>query len=360
VPTRFELHREARRGNTARVRELLSSGAEINAVDSSGHTPLMYALESPAASVELVEVLLDGGAEVATNLAACCLGGGDPLKFKLVLNRGANVHYAPAGSGAVLGAAYSRDAARNPRLLELLEMLIARGVALNGITEYGESAVRVFSYLGRFDGVLLLLDSGADEAQLAWTSLHRAVALGTLADVQRLVSDGANLEARDWWERTPWLVAVKTGDIEKARYLVAAGSDTSVMGRGGVSPLDLAIESFHNSMLEWLIELGISVESTPDCGMTPLMNAVEAGNVEAVDILIAAGADVNRKTPCGSALGEVRNREIALRLLDAGADPKDLSFEGRRGILGLEPEPSELLFDATSDDFRAAPKIPLG
>jgi ankyrin repeat protein len=361
----LELHREAKRGNTARVRELLRGGAEVNASDRAGYTPLMYALESPAAPVELVQLLLDAGGAVAEtsgldgrrcNIASVCLRGGDPLKLALVLERGADLHYTGSyGYGALLDAVFSRNSDRDPRLLDVLRILIARGVALNGVSSYQESALRVLSRLGRFDAIQLLLDAGADETQLAWTPLHRAVALGTLADVKALAEGGEHLEALDWWERTPWLVAVKTGDLEKVRSLVECGADFTVTGRGGESPLDPAIESFHTPMLKWLIELGISVESTPDCCVTPLMTAVRASNAEAVGLLIAAGADLYRQTGCGSALDSVQTRAIALQLLDAGADPAHLSFEGCRAIVGLEPEPDELLFDATPEDYRVAP-----
>jgi ankyrin repeat protein len=42
----LELHREVKRGNTTRVQGLLRNGAEPNATDRAGYTPLMYALES--------------------------------------------------------------------------------------------------------------------------------------------------------------------------------------------------------------------------------------------------------------------------------------------------------------------------
>lgn len=84
-------------------------------------------------------------------------------------------------------------------------MLIERGVALNGVSRHKESALRVLSRIGRFDAVQLLLDAGADEAQIDWTPLHRAVAFGTLDDVKALIEAGENIEAVDWWERTPWL-----------------------------------------------------------------------------------------------------------------------------------------------------------
>ena len=357
----FELHREVKRGNTWRVHEILKSGAEINAKDRSGFTPLMHALGSPAASGELVELLLDSGGEVAETtldgtdccLASVALGGGDPSKLALVLDRGANPHYMRKhGYDAMLDAAYGLYANCDQRSLDVLKMLIARGVALNTVSSYRESALRVLSRWGRFDGVKLLLDAGADETQLAWTPLHRAVALGSLNDVKTLVESGANLEALDWHERTPWLVAVKCGYLEKARYLIDQGADFTATGKNGMSPLNFAIESFHIPTLEWLIELGVSVESSAECCRTPLMIAVEADNAEAVNVLVAAGADIDRKTGCGTALGHVHNREIALRLIEAGGDPAELSFEGSRAILGLEPEPAASLFDATPEDYR--------
>ena len=62
----------------------------------------------------------------------------------------------------------------------------------------------MLSRLGRFDAVRLLLGAGADKSQLGWTTLHEAVALGSLEDMRAVLSQGADLEARDWWERTPF------------------------------------------------------------------------------------------------------------------------------------------------------------
>ena len=364
VGVSLKLHRAVKRGNTATANELLRGDADVNVTDRAGCTPLHYALENPAASVELVQLLLDHGGAVAEvnqldgthhTLAAVALRGGDPGKLALVLERGADLRYMRGpGYGALLDAVFSRDAGRNPRLLDVLKILIARGVPLDGISTYGESALRVLSRIGRLDAIQLLLDVGADAVQLAWTPLHRAVALGTLADVKALVEAGEDLEAVDWWQRTAWLVAVKTGDLEKARYLVEAGADTS---RG--SPLDLAIESFHTPMLQWLIKLGVGVDPA-DCAITPLMTAVQAGNTAAVYLLIAAGADVDRETACGYRAGECADARDRAATARSGRRPRPFSFEGRRAILGLEPEPDESLFDATPEDFDIVPTACLG
>ena len=83
--------------------------------DRSGSTPLMHALRSPDASAELVEFLLDSGGEVAAvtldgtdyNMASVAIGGGDPIKLALVLDRGADLHYMRKhGHDALLDEAY--------------------------------------------------------------------------------------------------------------------------------------------------------------------------------------------------------------------------------------------------------------
>lgn len=368
----FELHRKIKRGHTARVRELLSTTGleQLNATDRVGNTPLMYALLSPAATPELLTLLLDHGAAVAEQLdglpctiVSVCLRGGDPQKLALLLERGADADYRIAhGSDALLDAAYGGAEQPESQLLDVLRLLLAHGVVPpNRIDNDQQSALRVLSRYGRFAAVRLLLDAGADETELAWTPLHHTVALGTLAEVQVLVeAGGTDLEAREHWGRTPWLVAIQTGDLEKARYLFNRGADTTVTGLLGASPLNFAVakSNIHIPMLKWLIDIGISVESTRDCSVSPLGAAVSSGSIEAVDVLIAAGADVNRsiRFRWPPALSRATSREMILHLFDAGADPATLPIKGHRVLLGIEPPQRDVaLFDATPEQYLATP-----
>jgi ankyrin repeat protein len=364
--THFELHRLVKRGNLERVRELLAGPAgkdiDVNAYDNRGYTPLMHAVKSPKAGVELVRLLLEHGASIhlecfklggPSSMAALCLSGGDPRKLAVLLEHGSDIHYQQRGGyNALIDAVHGRHVLLDPYLIDLLKLLIARGVELNGVTSYNESGLRVLSRIGRFDAVRLLLDSGADETQLEWTPLIRAVVYGSPANVARAVKKGADLEARDRSSRTPWLIAVQTGDVAKARLLMECGASTSAVGHCGRSSLFYAIENHHAPMLRWLLELGNPVDQTNEFGETPLMAAVGAGNAEAIDILLVAGADVDAKDNEQTALSLAETREIALRLLDAGADTSRLSFECRRALLGLDPEADESLLDVSPDDYR--------
>src|SRR5205823_580348 len=127
-------------------------------------------------------------------------------------------------------------------------------------------------------------------------------------------------------------------------------------GRCGKPPLFYAIETYHTRMLRWLLEIGLNYNERDDFNMTALMNAVEHNNLEAVNVLLEAGTDVNEEKVAGegdTALREARTREIIVRLLEAGADPQHLTFEGRRALLGFERDPDENLLDSSADAFLA-------
>jgi ankyrin repeat protein len=362
--TSQEFHHLIKRGNLQRVRELLKCAEiDINAYDRRGYTPLMHAVKSPKANVELVRLLLEHGASVHSerrpnddthdNVVSLALAGGDPQKVVALLENGADIHYKRIGGyDALIDAVTGHDALRNARLIDLLNLLIANGVALSAVSAYRESGLRVLSRIGRFDAIQLLLDAGADASHLEWTPLIRAVALGSLAAVEEVVECGASLEEKDWWERTAWLIAVQTGDISKAHLLLEHGAKAGARGRCGKPSLFYAIENYHSPMLRWLLELGAPIEETNDFGATPLIIAAECGNAEGVDVLLNSGTDLNAEEDAQTALAFVRTRESAIRLLEAGADPGQLPFEARRALLGLEPDADEDLLDVSPAGFR--------
>ena len=262
---------------------------------------------------------------------------------------GADVRYQDEnGYDALINAVYGED---DSWLLEMLTLLIGSGAPLTGMSSYGESAVRVLSRTGRFEAVRLLLDAGANMEDIQLNKLMEAIAFGSLTDVQETVTRGMDLEARDYWERTAWLIAVQTGDVSKAEFLLGCGADSKARGRCGKPPLFYAIENDHVPMLEWLREIGADVNQTDDFGETALMEAAGYNNVEAVEILLRAGGDVNHEANTGTALSHSSNRTIILKLLEAGANPLELSSEGRRAILGYAPDPEEKMLAVSADDF---------
>jgi ankyrin repeat protein len=282
------------------------------------------------------------------------LGRGDPNEVAALIAAGADVCYRrDKGYDALLDAVHGRDVARDPRLLDLLTLLIAHGADLHGVSEYQESAVRVLSRLGRFDAVRLLLDAGADRDHLGWTPLMDAVAFGSLDDVRDRLARHPPLEETDWWSRTAWLIAILAGDIGKADLLLDHGASGSARGRCGTPAPFFAIDGHHPDTLQWLLEAGADVDDTDDFGITPLMHAVEIDDAGCAAVLLAHGAEIERYCN-GTALNRARSQPVVRLLLDAGADPAHLSHEGRRAAARLPPEPDPALVTASRDDFRRA------
>ena len=354
-------------GDVDRVACLLQTidAALINAIDRYGFTPLMHAVRSEAASPDLVRLLLRQGAdpnatgtasfESGRTVLSLALGAGDPEKVAALLDAGADLHYARDGYDALLDAVHGRDIAGDDRLIPLLALVIGRGAALDTITSYAESGLRVLSRAGRFDAVAALLAAGADESQLGWTPLIRAVALGTLADVEA-EADSADLEARDFWERTAWLVAVSGGDIEKASFLRDRGADVRARGRCAKPALFDAIETHRPAMLAWLLAIGIDPGDVDQFGDSALSQAAQHGNLDAIDQLLAVGMPVDGVPSDGSRDGmtplwHAVDAATAQRLLDAGADPQQLQHEQRRLLLGLPEQPDVQLLEISAADF---------
>jgi ankyrin repeat protein len=310
----------------------------------------MYAVDSPEAGIEMVRTLLRDGANI--DGSSVCYALSDLQKLALLIESGADIHYQDEhGYDALINAAFGRDVLHNPQLIDILNLLIANGVSLRGMSTYGESSVRVLSRIGRFDAVHLLLKAGANPDDIKFTRLIEAVAFGSLAEVAAVIQRGASLEERDHWERTPWLIAIQTGDIAKARLLLEHGSDKSARGRCGKPPLFYAIENAHVPILKWLLEIDANIEQTDDFGETALRTAVECCNDESVDIFLAAGANVNQESKTGTALSYAGTRSIAMKLMEAGADPQHLSGGGRRAILGYPPESDQDLLETSATDF---------
>src|SRR3978361_1461077 len=85
------------------------------------------------------------------------LGAGDPERVSALIAAGADIRYKRKhGYDALVDAVHGRDVTRDPRLLELLALLVAHGADLSGVSSFGESGLRVLSRFGRFDAIRLL------------------------------------------------------------------------------------------------------------------------------------------------------------------------------------------------------------
>ena len=270
--------------------------------------------------------------------------------FNVLLAAGADIRYVDEnGYDALINAAYAY--LNDDKLIDVLGMLIGLGASLSTMSEYGESAVGVLSFHSRFQAVKFLLEAGADPKLVGLTPLMKAVAFGSVEDVEFVIQSGVDLEERERYHRTAWLIAVQSGDIEKAELLVSRGADINARGWLGRPSTFFAVESIGHAMLAWLLDQGIDIGLKDDGGDTVLCEAVDHGNAECVEFLVSLGVDVNEKAHVATPLWHACTKRIAMALLEAGADPNELMSEGRRAILGYDPEPDEEALRVSNANF---------
>lgn len=145
--------------------------------------------------------------------------------------------------------------------------------------------------LGRLAAAALCMLAVADLA--FGNELVSAVRGGELAEVERLLDGGADVDAAEADGATALHWAVHGADREAARRLLEAGADASHANSIGATPLFLASINGDAAMIELLLEHGADPNETFRNGETALMFAARTGDVAAIDALVEHGADVD-------------------------------------------------------------------
>jgi len=367
-------------GDTARLGHLLASGADIEAYDDQGLTPLMVACTSSKAGLGTVEFLIDHGADVngtakpfeipefkpmesraglaftsalqdiqtvwdkaSEALAAFRLEPPEILpvllqvasqtsleKIRLLVARGADLHYRTAAGRTALACAICPAVP-----IEVIDFLLDAGVPLAGASHRAKSALLEASQAARFDIVGRLLGRGMDPSELKWTPLMRAAAMGSIEDVRDVIATRPDLEAKDVWERTALLISIEAADMNKIDLLIGAGCNRSAGGRCGKTPLQIAVEKDDVVLLARLLAHGFDLERTDDFGKTALLDASETGTVPCFRLLVSAGANLLHASEGNTVVNVAANMAILKALREIGMDISMAQPEVLRDFIGL-------------------------
>jgi ankyrin repeat protein len=352
----MKIHRYAHRGEIAGVQRELDQGVEVDLVNPSCDpsveptTPIQCALASPRAGLDMVQFLCDRGATLSLSATSTktdlswAIRCGNIEKIQWLLTLGADIGYESAtGYDALIDAMFSHVCGE--KRVTLVRFLLEQGAKLDGKSGFSESALSVSSRLGDFEVVRLLLAAGSDAAVLEWTDLMQAIALGSLAEIETCLSQGADLTAVDFWERTPWLLSLQTGDLAKAQRLLEVGSNLQATGRCGKLPLVYALESGNLLLLQWLLDCGLDINGTDDFGETAFMAAVEMDQLEVVNMLLEKGANpaLIQRESYGAAISRARSLAMVNRLVATGEDLAEMDVEMRHLLTQVEmPDEWEL------------------
>ncbi|RDW68803.1 ankyrin repeat domain-containing protein [Aspergillus mulundensis] len=214
---------------------------------------------------------------------------------------------------------------------------------------------------------------GVTNTCIDYNPLLLAVHANCVAIAERLLDEGADINARDSTESTPLHIAAAAGYVKMVKMLLHKGAEVDLVNMDHSTPLHCA--GLKSQMAEWaynvskkgkdiyqnaqekappdddaptapgtsgeeksaaiariLIDHGARTDSINRYGHTPLQSAADNSNEPLAEILLDKGADVNMVTePDGTALHVAVNRNysgMVRLLLDQGADLQVVDSRG--------------------------------
>jgi hypothetical protein len=179
-------------------------------------------------------------------------------------------------------------------------------------------------------------------------ALFDAAARGQKSDVESLLAQGVDVNARDEQSRTPLFIAIINGHGDVAEVLLAHGADVNVNDKYGDMPLINAVVHHNRDMTEILLAHGADANVKDKYGDMPLINAVRSDYRDVAEVLLAHGADVNAADTSGwtPLKWAIFNKDQALidLLRQHGADiaRKAEPEEARKAVTGAAIAPSML------------------
>lgn len=268
------------------VKSLLRKGADPNAVNEAGKTPLMLARSTEAATL-----LVEAGARVNVRDGF----GYTPLMYAVMGSRAATV-----------------------------KLLVSRAAVVHAVTTDGRTALMLTAGAERDQSAPVLLEAGAAvdaRDSRGNTALLYAAHYSNGPVMKHLIDAGADVKAVNAAGESALILAARAGESAPGWPLVGRVRDM-------VGPIDL------------LVAAGVDVDSRDQEGRTALMNAVLSGRGEIVARLVHYGADVDLRDKAGqTALVHAATREggrrgvdIVRLLLDAGADTEIADNIGKRPV----------------------------
>jgi ankyrin repeat protein len=339
------LHVAAESESTEAVRLLLANGADPNARDEDGRSPLLRALLHQHAAI--VKLLVKAGADVNAKtdagLLPLCEAVGDRACVETLLNGGAKVNAVDKERGtAMLLAAYEGHK-------EVADLLLAAGAKLDfqsacllgrvrdverflkadprlvdataPFSHYSDETPLVLAArAGQVEVFDLLIAHGADpnpSKSRYRSALHVAARCGNQAIVERLLAKGVPIDSHTGGEKiTALFDAVMFAQPEMVRFLLKHKADPRVRAssftpaRGtplhcvGAMRLALGLQEGEGgpdvlqrevAVARLLLDAGADLEARDDFGETPLHHAAWLGNADLVALLLARGAQVNAR-----------------------------------------------------------------
>ncbi len=308
-------------------------GADINSKDQKGNTPLKMALRADDSSDKTLEIILN-----SQNIDSLDSDGNTPLitaiaenatqeKIQYILSLTDNVNARNSDGNTALYL----TVLKNRRTIG--EKLLAKNADIFSTNNKNNSPLSQALRNPQIMEWLITSKTIKDTDGIGNTALHYATEWGLQNAVETLITKGADKEAKNANGETPVFSACKNNNPEIIALLAKKGCKINVRDNLGSTPLHVAVRWGNTDDAEQLINLGCNIDAQNVTGKTPLAEAVLGGKTEIAKMLLSKGAnpnisDINGRTILMDAVKAKNTRTIAM-LLENNANPQAQDLNGR-------------------------------
>ncbi|MGV8118444.1 MAG: ankyrin repeat domain-containing protein [Candidatus Xenobiia bacterium LiM19] len=359
TPLHLAVTRKENSGDT--VKELISQGAAVNAIDSDGWTPLFY-----SRSIDTARLLIDAGNDVKIRDKE-----GRTFLHRLVCGNMNLTDLATEDRDQIYelkGILPSTGSMEE----ELMDLILERGISIDDRDVHGASALHYALSYGRDRSAIALIKrKGNVNAgdNMKKTPLHYMAeksskiylydyGSGNASQIREIIVNtllkaGADINAKDIDGAAPVDYAIWRGgrDVialfeekggKRSMALPAAAQDAAGSGDTGelrkmldqnpklihsrglcsTTLLHIAAEGGHLECCSLIAERGGEVNAKDNLQETPLIRAVGKGHYSVVKLLVNKGADIHCKNRFGDTIFSNidRKHEILRYLIEKGED----------------------------------------
>jgi len=263
---------------------LISYGADVNAKDKTGKTPIFYATQN--ADLKITRLLLTNKANVKDNPELLNIAVLNKCReiVEVLLEHGADVntsdgcgrtalHFTALDEdGGFFGFHLCKDPDTNVKG-EIAKLLLSRGANVNAQTKDGITALHAATQNGYVKVVEALLEHNADvnctvktdtpppyidkfllifhasirsKDKYDSTLLHIAAGKGHLEIVKGLLKFGAIIDSKDEYGRTALHIACIIGHKQIVIALLEHSSDINIVSKNNRTPFDFAVAGIYD------------------------------------------------------------------------------------------------------------------
>ena len=283
-------------GHTDSVEVLLNAGADPTILDEVGYSCLFAAVDGRC-STNILQALIDRGAHIGvkrkdgTNALLCACRTKQSESVRFLLEAGADVNISTPDGNTCLHVAVCGNCSK-----DTLRQIIQHGVCVNAVNKRRETALILACSSAQVQNVNMLLENGADpniSDSRDCTSLHAAVyGCCTNETLRAIISHNAHLDAQNINGETALALACFYRQQDSIKILLEAGTNPNIASTARCTSLHLAVFSdCSKKIIRAIIDHGADVNAANEDKVTALMIVSHKDNIDTIKILLKAGAD---------------------------------------------------------------------